>query len=76
MCPGHCNMLNGYEQTRKTILSSFKNTGGYQVRSNPGNPRLLDKGWTGVWHPAKKTQKQNIDGRPGKSGGVAILVWN
>eukprot|EP00972_Heterocapsa_arctica_P068306 10092734-Heterocapsa_arctica.AAC.1 len=33
------------------------------------------KGWTGVWHPAKKIQK-TIDGRPGKSGGVAILVWH
>eukprot|EP00972_Heterocapsa_arctica_P039832 5869302-Heterocapsa_arctica.AAC.1 len=30
------------------------------------------KGWTGVWHPAIKTQK-TVDGRPGKSGGVAIL---
>eukprot|EP00972_Heterocapsa_arctica_P063655 9393337-Heterocapsa_arctica.AAC.1 len=33
------------------------------------------KGWTGVWHPAIKTQK-TVDGRPGTSGGVAILVWN
>eukprot|EP00972_Heterocapsa_arctica_P051308 7546482-Heterocapsa_arctica.AAC.1 len=33
------------------------------------------KGWTGVWHAAKKTQNTE-DGRPGKSGGVAILVWN
>eukprot|EP00972_Heterocapsa_arctica_P066006 9738612-Heterocapsa_arctica.AAC.1 len=33
------------------------------------------KGCTGVWHPAKKTQKTE-DGRPGKSGGVAILIWN
>eukprot|EP00972_Heterocapsa_arctica_P053450 7872973-Heterocapsa_arctica.AAC.1 len=30
------------------------------------------KGWTGVWHPAIRTQK-TVDGRPGKSGGVAIL---
>eukprot|EP00972_Heterocapsa_arctica_P093812 13837431-Heterocapsa_arctica.AAC.1 len=33
------------------------------------------KGWTGVWHPAIKTQKA-VEGRPGKYGGVARLVWN
>eukprot|EP00972_Heterocapsa_arctica_P102416 15091145-Heterocapsa_arctica.AAC.1 len=34
------------------------------------------KGWTVVWHPAKKTQRTSKEGRPGKSGGVAIFVWN
>eukprot|EP00972_Heterocapsa_arctica_P002521 366434-Heterocapsa_arctica.AAC.1 len=34
------------------------------------------KGWTGVWHAAKKTLNKTEDGRPGKSGGVAIIVWN
>eukprot|EP00972_Heterocapsa_arctica_P033773 4971399-Heterocapsa_arctica.AAC.1 len=31
------------------------------------------KGWTAVWHPATRTQK-TVDGRPGISGGVVILV--
>eukprot|EP00972_Heterocapsa_arctica_P085876 12655454-Heterocapsa_arctica.AAC.1 len=33
------------------------------------------KGWTGVWHPAIRTQK-TVDGIPGISGEVAILVWS
>eukprot|EP00972_Heterocapsa_arctica_P031700 4669495-Heterocapsa_arctica.AAC.1 len=35
----------------------------------------LRKGWTGIWHPAIRTQK-TVEGHPGKSGGVAILVWS
>eukprot|EP00972_Heterocapsa_arctica_P074384 10976670-Heterocapsa_arctica.AAC.1 len=33
------------------------------------------KGWTGVWHPAIRTL-ETAEGHPGRSGGVAILVWS
>eukprot|EP00972_Heterocapsa_arctica_P019335 2853489-Heterocapsa_arctica.AAC.1 len=35
----------------------------------------FSKGWTGIWHPAIRTQK-TAQGRSGRSGGVAILVWS
>eukprot|EP00972_Heterocapsa_arctica_P031862 4694116-Heterocapsa_arctica.AAC.1 len=33
------------------------------------------KGWTGIWHPAIRTQK-TVEGHSGRYGGVAILVWS
>eukprot|EP00972_Heterocapsa_arctica_P016550 2441863-Heterocapsa_arctica.AAC.1 len=40
---GRCRISNGSWKTLRIIVSSYKNTGGCQVRSKPGNPQLLEK---------------------------------
>eukprot|EP00972_Heterocapsa_arctica_P021303 3136425-Heterocapsa_arctica.AAC.1 len=37
--------------------------------------KAFHKGWQGVWEVATKTHN-NDNGITGRSGGVAILVWN
>eukprot|EP00972_Heterocapsa_arctica_P099290 14651730-Heterocapsa_arctica.AAC.1 len=38
----------------------------------PWRSAAFRKGWTGIWHPAIRTQK-TVEGHSGRSGGVAIL---
>eukprot|EP00972_Heterocapsa_arctica_P075007 11070328-Heterocapsa_arctica.AAC.1 len=43
MCQDRYMTLHGFLKTRRTILFSYKNTGGCQVRLKPGNQQPFEK---------------------------------
>eukprot|EP00972_Heterocapsa_arctica_P098439 14526771-Heterocapsa_arctica.AAC.1 len=64
---------NGFWKTQTITLFSYKSIGGYQMKSKHGNRPLSGKDGQVSGMRQRKHKQNTEEGRPGKSGGVAIL---